>query len=234
MKIKPILLSLALITSLSISSEITQKVEKHEDRFCKETTSKIIPATKRINVCASLQLSYPKVSGSNKKLANYINFEIFKVLKNKINVKKRVLKTIENMPSEEEEKYSIDIKLLSITPKSFSIESYFMYDDPYDERAGTRIANFDKKTGKKIKIDELFIKGYKQKLLAIAKKALIKQGIELDDDSSFTIAKNIGIAKDGLHLEYNMLEISNRAVSLVLPYASLKEIVNPNSYLASF
>ena len=234
MKIKPILLSLALITSLSISSEITEKLEKYEDRFCKETTSKVIPATKLINVCVSLQVSYPKVSSSNKALEKYINSKISKVLKKKINVKKRVLKNIENMPSEEEEKYSLEVKLLSIMPKSFSLESYFMYDNPYDERAGTRIVNFDKETGREIKIDELFIKGYKPKLLKIAQKVFIKQGIDLDEDVSFEISKNIGMAKDGLHLEYNMLEISSRAVSLVIPYGSLKEIINPNSYLASF
>jgi hypothetical protein len=234
MKIKKTLLSLALITSLSIANEITEKIEKYEDRFCKETTSKIIPATKLINVCASLTVSYPKVSSQNKNLAKYINSEISKVLNSKINVKKHVLKTIKNMPSTGEEKYSIEVKLLAITSKTFSLESYLMYDDPYDERAGTQLRNFDKKTGREIKIDELFIKGYEKNLLKIAKQAYEKKGIELDEDISFTIAKNIGISKDGLHLEYNILEIGSRAVSLVIPYASLKEIINPKSYLASF
>ena len=235
-KIAPFL----LLGNLLMATNITIETKEVMDKFCKKVPNQ------DYQFCMEVKSKYPIISSSEKVLEENMNRAVEKEFFKKGYAKKYVLENFEDYgPMGHED--TLKIKVLSQFSKSFTLEvDSFAYLGGRHGRGAIKLVNYDAKTGKEIKLDALFIKGYKQKLTDIAEKVYRKKNHIKDSDSffdkdgswhngKFELSKEIGIGKEGLHLEYAHEEVqpySAGTISLVVNYELLKDIINPNAYLA--
>ena len=236
-----------LSSQLLMASDVTITQKKFEDKFCKEFKNQDEKGT----FCMSSEIKYPVVKSKDTKLQKNLEQAIKKHLGKleKGASKKYVLDAIKeefaSTMGHEEHKV---IDILSVTPKTFTLEvSNYGYSGGAHGNSNTALINYDRTTGKELKIDELFIKNYKTKLTKIIEKEYRKQEHVTAKDNladklywfknRFVLAENIGVGKDGLQLEYNSYEIKPYAggtTSLTVRYELLKDVIRPNGFLSSF
>jgi len=235
-KIAPFL----LLGNLLMATTITTKNKEVNDKFCTKVPKK------DYEFCMEIKSEYPIISSRDKILQKNMNKAIKKELFKKGDAQKYVLENLEDMGSMGHEE-SLSIDILSRFPKSFTLEvSSYSYLGGAHGLGVVQLFDYDAKTGKRIKTEELFVKNYKKKLKGIAEKKYrtqhhLKSTDSLSDKEgwfkdTFTLPDVIGMGEDGLHLEYGSYEVQSYAsgtISLLLEYELLKEIINPNSYLAS-
>jgi len=243
-----IIISLLLFSGqLLMASEITVKKEVFKDKFCKDFKSKYEEG----EFCLLIEKEYPIVTSKDKHLERYLTRSIKEsvgIIK-KGEAKKYVLDAIkEDYLSVTAQEERLFVKILSLTPKTYTLElSGYEYRGGAHGNSYTKLINYDRATGKEIKVDALFIEESKKELTRIIEKEYRKQERigareslfdKLDwFHNDFVLASNIGIGEDGLHLEYDPYEIKPYAggpTSLVVPYKLLKNIIKPNGYLFSF
>ena len=250
MEIKSTLLILALLTTSSMSSDISIKTKKLDNSFCKKTkVTNNQGLEEEINYCMNSEISYPIIKSFNPKLKTHLENAINEILETKVDSKKHVLSVIkDNEATRIGTQAHLTVKFLSLTKRTFSLGT--ITDEYFGGRHGeehTTFSNYDRASGKKIVLDNLFIKGYEKKLLKISEKVYRKKmNLKAFDNLSekdswienkFKLPKSIGIAYNGLQFKYNHDEIRYRSagtVSLVIPYFLLKEIIPSNSYLSDF
>jgi len=234
-KIAPFL----LVGNLLMATTITTKNKEVNDKFCTKVPKK------DYEFCMEVKSEYPIISSRDKVLQENMNKAIEKELFKKNYAKKYVLDNLEDMGSMGHEE-SLSINVLSRFSKSFTLEvSSYSYLGGAHGLGVLQLFDYDAKTGKRIKTEELFVKNYKKKLKAIAEKKYrtqhhLKATDSLSDKEgwfkdTFTLPDVIGMGEDGLHLEYGSYEVQSYAsgtISLLLEYELLKDIINPNSYLA--
>ena len=236
-----------LSSQLLMASDVTVTQKKFEDKFCKEFKTQ----DKEGTFCMSNEIKYPVVKSKDKMLQKNLDKAIKKHLGKleKGESKKYVLDTIKekfaSTMGHEEHKF---IKVLSVTPKTFTLEvSNYGYSGGAHGNSHTELINYDRTTGKELKIDEIFVKNYKKKLSKIIEKEYRRQEhvtakANLKNKlywfkNKFVLAENIGIGRDGLHLEYNHYEIKPYAggtTSLIVRYELLKDVIRPNGFLSLF
>jgi len=166
------------------------------------------------------------------------------------NAKKYVLDYLKEMQGDiyvMEHSDETSIKLLSVTTNTFSLEiSNANYSGGAHGNYGTTFVNYRRDTGAKLSLDSLFIPHYKQALTQISEEEYRKNNGIMPSESlvdtmdwfenKFILPSAIGIAKDGLHLEYNPYEIRAYVygtTSLLIPFTRLSSIVPRNSMIAS-
>ena len=214
-----------------------------KEKFCQSN-----PAKDTIEFCMEIESKYPVISHSNKVLEKHMNERIEKELFAKGLAREYVEKHLKDgVASAMGHEETLLIEVLSQFKKSFTLEvNSYAYLGGAHGMGATQLLNYDAQTGKKIKIEDLFLKNYKEKLRTVAEKVYrdkhhLKATDSLKDkkgwfDDEFTLSNVIGIGNEGLHLEYNSYDVQPYAagtISLVLKYELLKEIINPNSYLSS-
>ena len=236
-----------LSSQLLMASDVTINQKKFEDKFCKEFKTQEEQGT----FCMSSEIKYPVVKSKDRILKKNLEEAIKKHLGKleKGASKKYILDAIkeEFASSTEHEEHKI-IDILSVTPKTFTLEiSNYGYSGGAHGHSNIALKNYDRATGKELKIDNFFIKNYKNRLTKIIEKEYRRQEHvtareNLEDKlywfkNRFVLSENIGIGKDGLHLEYNPYEIKPYAggtTSLIVRYELLKDIIRPNGFLSSF
>jgi hypothetical protein len=239
-------LLILLSSQLLMATEITTQTKKIEDKFCKPYKNKDSEGT----FCMTNESIYPLVTSSDKGLEKYLNSSIKKILDKgeKYEVKKYVLENIKDgVYSSLGHENHLIIKILSTTTKTFSLEvNSYSYLGGAHGSSFTELINYDRATGKRLKLNDLFVKNYQEKLIKIIEKEYRRQEHVTAKDSlsdklywfknKFILAENIGIGEDGLILEYNPYEIKPYAggtTTLIVRYELLKDIIKPNSYLSS-
>ena len=237
-----ILIVMLLSSQILNSTETIIKVVKIKDKFCKDYKSDGLKST----FCTEYITTYPMVDSSNKNLEKYLNLAIKKYggVEKRGNAKKFVLFSIKNGDASSfGHKNNFVIEVLSILPKSFTLEMRgYNYFGGADASYYTSFVNYDRKTGKEIKIDKFFIEGYKKILTKIVEKKYRNQKHISSSDSlvdklgwfenKFILPKSIGIGKDGLHFAYSSYEVKadrRLPTHFVVSYELLKEIIKPNS-----
>ena len=233
-----------LFGQILIASEISTTSQTFVDKFCQAFQTENLTG----KFCMSDEIIYPLVTSEDKTLETNINKAIKEHIGSlqKGKSKEYVLNTIkEGLHSTMGHDSQLTVNILSITPKTFSLEiTSSAYLGGAHGSYNTSFANYDRVTGKVLKLDDLFISNYKNKLKSIAEKEYriqthIKPTDSLSDklfwfDNKFILAENIGIEKGGLHLEYNPYEIkpySEATTTLILRYELLKSLIKPHSYL---
>lgn len=102
--------------------------------------------------------------------------------------------------------------------------------------------------GSLIKLTDLFSPNYEAKLLAIAESTFRKsKGLTTTQnlfdsgfyfaEGKFALAESFAVVKKGLQFNYTITELSNeegQPITLVIPFADLKEIINGSSVLNNF
>lgn len=241
------LLLIILSNQLLMASGVTIIEKKFQDKFCKAFQTEEVQGT----FCMNSEIKYPQIKSKDKILKNNLDKAINEYLGRleKGESKKYVLEAIKNefASTTEHEEHKI-IKILSITPKTFTLEvKSYGYTGGAHGHSQIELINYDRTTGKRLNIYNLFKKENKKRLTKIIEKEYRRQEHisttdNLDDKlgwfkNKFVLAENIGIAKDGLHLEYNPYEIkpySGGTTSLVIPYKLLKEVITPKGNLSLF
>ena len=240
-------LFILLSTQGIYANEFTIGTQEITDKFCKEFTQEGENGT----FCRSDKITYPIVESPDKGLEKKLNSRIKEQigLLKKEEVRAYVLDTIKDgitTSMGHESELSVDI--LSVSPKTFSLETGgYSYLGGAHGMSSIDIVNYDRATGKKIALEELFIKDYQKKLMDIVEKEYRKQERISSTDklsdklgwfkNEFVLAEVIGIGEDGLHLEYNSYEIkpySGGTTSVVVDYSLLKDIIKPDGYLSYF
>ncbi|MFA7419500.1 MAG: DUF3298 domain-containing protein [Melioribacteraceae bacterium] len=107
--------------------------------------------------------------------------------------------------------------------------------------------NIELQTGRTIKLDELFIAGYKDELNKIAEKHFrkereLKPEENLENagfwfkENKFSVNENFAITKSGLSFFFNDYEITSHAAGptfIEIPFTELASIVKPSGFISS-
>ncbi|WP_121809646.1 DUF3298 and DUF4163 domain-containing protein [Mucilaginibacter kameinonensis] len=107
--------------------------------------------------------------------------------------------------------------------------------------------NWDTKAGKNLKLDDVFISGYHDKLTGIAEK-IFRKNEKLSDtaslkdnyffkDDKFALNENFSITPLGIKFLYNQYEIKPYAAGiteLFIPYTQIKSLIQPGSVVSQF
>jgi len=199
-----------------------------EDRYCTKLKKDDISSI----FCFKKSISY--ILENNRTKLKNINKNIEPLLKeyNKINPKD-ILDIDDPLGSEWND--DIDVKLLAVTNNTYTIK---VDEDSYTGGAhgiyGTTYLNFTK-NGTSLKLDDLFINGYRDKLLKIAKEEYLKKFKTMDDwfePKKFKLADEFAITNRGLLFLYNIYEVKAFAfgqTKFIVPYSRLKDIIPPLS-----
>ncbi|MFC5284769.1 RsiV family protein [Pedobacter alpinus] len=106
--------------------------------------------------------------------------------------------------------------------------------------------NWDKKLQQEIKLDDLLIADYNNKLTAIAEKIFRKdEGLTetepleryFFENQKFALNQNFLITNEGLKFLYNPYEIKSYAegtTELLIPYSAIKDLIKPNSIISKY
>ena len=218
---------------IRLAEEILQK------RYCEP-----IPKNSLERLCYDEKLSYP-IAPKNSKLIGF-NREIEKFIKNykKVNPKQEILEEIKDMENGGERTNHTSIHLFSITNNSYTLaQSNSNYSGGAHGSFYLEYQNYTK-DGKKITLDTLFTKDYKEKLLKVAQEVYKEQkGLSEKDSLSekdgwfedkFILAKTFAITPNGLLFFYNQYEIKAYAAGtteFLLPYNKIDKLIEPNSLL---
>ena len=205
---------------------------------------------KNINICYDAKISFNQDNNLTK-LPYKINFtkinkNIIKSYKD-LNIKEDVLERAKNSDTFANKQYSsTELKLYALNKNSYV---FMQKESGYSGGAhgynGTYFKNYNL-NGNIIKLDDLFIKEYQNKLEKIAYKAYrdyrnLKPNQSLNDDcwfeNDFVLAKEFAITSNGLEFLCNNYEVMPYAcgqVKFVIPYNKLEPIVDKSSYLSEF
>ncbi len=198
-----------------------------EERYCKKLKDDISS-----NFCFKKSIRY--ILENNRTKLKGINRNIEPILKeyNKINPKEMI--DIDD-PMGLEWNDDIDVKLLAVTYNTYTIA---IDESSYTGGAhgiyGTTYQNFTKQ-GTLLKLEDLFINGYKDKLLKIAKEVYLEKFGTMEDwfkPHKFELAQNFAITNRGLLFLYNIYEVKAFAygqTKFLVPYSKLKSIIPPIS-----
>ena len=231
MKFKTNIFILLILSNLLTATTIKDAVQTTDNNFCK--------VNKGVKVCMKVKASYSVVSSDNN---NTVVKRINRIIKQVMEKIKKNIK--ENFRKIDEKSFSIH--LLSTTQKSFSLKVSHFYKSKNLRRGNSEFLNYDILTGKKIELDELFIKGYREKLEAYAENAYRiqnhltpKENSELVafEKNKFFLPRTIGIGNSGLQLIYDSKKIkpsTHTSHFVILDYRFLQDIINPKSYLSVF
>lgn len=105
--------------------------------------------------------------------------------------------------------------------------------------------NWNTITNKPVKLDDIFIPGYKTRLTAIAKKIFVRnaaaKGFKLNDytfdKGIFALNNNFKFTPGGLYFYYDFYEIqpySAGPTELLIPYASIKQLLRLNTVITQY
>ncbi|CAA6809007.1 MAG: Unknown protein [uncultured Sulfurovum sp.] len=247
MNIKTLPLLLLFSLNTLVASTVSTTLEKSTHKFCKNTLLSD-DSQKEVDFCMETKTEYPKVSSTNKTLEKHLRQAIEKELKTQNSPKSHVLKEIKegNVASAMGHESSLNIKVLSATDKTFTLEgAFYAYLGGAHGMGNTIFINYDSKTGKEIGLKDVFVPNYQKKLKEIVEQEYriqnhITQSDSLKEkldwfDNKFLLAKAIGFGEDGLHLAYNAYEIKAYAygtTNIIVPYTVLKSLIKPNGYLS--
>jgi len=234
--------SILLFLTLTLSSQATSKLldiktEKSVERF-----SKKIGEGETFSIRSLL--TYPIVRSKDKKLAKNINNAISPLIVH-LDLKKALYDDLERTNGEygggdwENSKLSV----FTLMPTMFVLKFeriLEMSGGPSDSSYFFHI--YDRKSGKKVNFDSLFIKNYKKRLRIIAKKiytAKEPQPFDAPVDSKkdkFILPKAMGINNKGLLLQYGYNEVDylfmDAEHTIFIKYDLIKDLINPKGKLA--
>jgi hypothetical protein len=183
--------------------------------------------------CSYIDINMIKVSLPNVKISEQINNSIIKrILGDEYNTIKEYLNTV-NVDEEFHREVDIDF-IVEINEKDFICLNY--RDNMNGEGSNrpmnsSSYINFDLNNGSEIKLDQLLIPNYSDKLNQIAEKmfyeAYGKEGFDFQP-GEFKLNDDFAIKKGGLIFMFD----SNLApVPIYIPYNEIKDLINAESLL---
>ena len=108
--------------------------------------------------------------------------------------------------------------------------------------SGISYTNYYVKTGQEIKLNEILIPNFSDKLDAIGEKIFVKTYDEIESvwffkRGEFKLNENFSILAGGLLFTFNTYEIGPYAAGapeVFIPYRDIQEIINPDGILKRF
>lgn len=106
--------------------------------------------------------------------------------------------------------------------------------------------NWDTKTDEEVALDDILIQGYEPRLTTIAEKIFRKQERLREkepltnfffEDGEFALNGNFKLTSEGISFFYNSYEIQpyiDGPTELLIPYASIKQLLRPNTVTTQF
>jgi hypothetical protein len=198
--------------------------------------------------CAEINVRQMLVTLTDTKVAEKINAVIFKSITDKpmgsTSMKKWVSKVQETESiydaSAEEITCSSDLQTEDLLCMSIGWNSY-SYGAAHG-MAAINTHNFDLRTGKELKLDDLLKEGYKKELKRLGEKAFIKtngsSGWEFTPGrGDFFLPDNFSITKKGLLFVYGQYEIGPYAAGspeVLLRYDQISQFIPEDSHLMQF
>ncbi|MEM1120239.1 MAG: DUF3298 domain-containing protein [Bacteroidota bacterium] len=140
-------------------------------------------------------------------------------------------------------------KVILDTLGIFTIEEFsYTYTGGAHGNYGTSFYNFDRNTGRILRLADLLIADHKATLKALAEPIFREKYLEAGmtqyseagfyfENDTFTLTDNVAITQKGLKFVYNPYEIGPYAMgqqAIVIPYASLKDLVKEHGVLEQF
>jgi len=190
----------------------------------------------------------------NKIVVGYINAPVFEektktleeLAQSLINDYKKQKKEFPDFPAGYELERIVEVPYINdkLVCVKFNEYSFFGGAHPNSVMLYT---NIELQTGRTIKLDELFIAGYKDELNKIAEKHFRKErGLKPEEnlenagfwfkENKFSVNENFAITKSGLSFFFNDYEITSHAAgptSIEIPFSELASIVKPSSFISS-
>jgi len=220
----------------------TQKILN--DKYCQKTKD-------NQTLCMEYQLEYPeKIQSDNKNLSQKIreNVQKYKESFQLGKAKEYIVDTLKDddygMSGTWSDEMSVNV--FASTKNTFTLG---IYGNSYMGGAHGNYAvgydNYSIETGKKLRLDDLFVSGYKDKLRKITEKYYKKFfGAKASEnlqnlgwfDNKFILANTFAITEEGLLFLYNSYEIKSYAdgqTSFLLPYNTFTTLIKPKGILSS-
>lgn len=239
---KNILLTIVVLTNLTLGTEnylgmYSTKIEKKElkDKYCKNNQN-------GDEFCMDYTLAYPLLLKSDN---SELKASIEKIVKEKIdafkklNAKNKVLSLLSDEPdltwSWED---NTEIKLYATTKNSFTL-ALINYNYSGGAHANTTVIykNYNIEDAKELGVEDIFIKGYENKLTSAANKFYREQNKLTKTESltkvgwygdEFVLSDNFAITVKGLEFLYNPYEVKPYIAGIttfLLPYEKILSIM---------
>lgn len=206
--------------------ELSYDTQELSNKFCKKVQKK--------KFCMEYKVVYPDVNEG--KLSNVIKKEI-----PSIDAKSYVTELYQEigdiMYRHSDHYDELYISILSNTKHIFSLNiRYHRYHGGAHPSYGVKVLNFDKKTGKALSLDALFVQNYRRQLSVLAENRwILENGLDenyIRQKETFELPLAIGIGTHGLVLQYGQFEGIARNASFTIPYYELQNILKSNALLS--
>lgn len=235
--------------TITITDTIQYEIKNYKETYkgCKEEKEN----------CASVKISYPYFKGEkseeiNKIIESYIVDSIYIIDERESN------KDIKGLASNFLKDYEIFKTEVPESPASYELEingsvllndkkiitaelSTYIFTGGAHPNSFSRYFIFDAQTGKRLKVNDIFITGFEEKLNKLIDKKYRKENNLSDKDklnegngmlfeNYIHFNDNIAILKDGVKFLYNKYEIAPYAVGEIeikFNYSELSEILKP-------
>lgn len=234
------ILAIIAFTGLAFGYNFDTHIRKVESSYCEKLTPKK-------SFCMKESKEFPLIVSKNKHLQKKINSSISRLAPklNSYTYVKKHLRETNGQGFLNEHYNSTTISILSVLGRTYSLtSSSSAYMGGAHGNYASKSYNYDRATGRKLKLNELFIPNYRNRLTKIANRVYRHQNRLMKNesltklgwfDNRFILPESIGITTKGLLLEYNPYEIKPYAAgitSFTIPFFQLKNIVPRNSYLS--
>ncbi len=190
----------------------------------------------------------------NKIVDHYINAPIFEqktktleyLAQSLINEYKNLKKEFPDFPGGYELERNVEVLYSNDKLACVKFDEYSFFGGAHPNSV-MFYTNVDLQTGRTIKLDELFVDGYKSDLNKIAEKYFRKEReLKPDEDleqagfwfneNKFSVNENFAITKSGLSFFFNDYEVTSHAAGptlIEIPYPELESIIKPSGFISN-
>lgn len=196
--------------------------------------------------CTSIKISLVKIKSADQASSDLINQSIKYSIYNQDNTKyNSILKYLDRVNEVTDgggynEEISCWMETNDQNILSIQISNVCMWFGAMHPLASITFYNFDSRTGRQIKLNELLLPGFKNTLDRIGEKKLFeKYGTEgwSFELGKFELSSNFSITTGGLLFLFGQYEIGPYAMgtpTVLIAYKDINNLINPNGGLATF
>lgn len=184
--------------------------------------------------------TYPQIEGSNDPLVEKFNKELTEKINKGFNQFKEDISASDiggeevGMGSDYQLTYQMHLANKDLISLEFLISYY--YSGAAHPSSTLEVINYNLKTGKELKLEEVFLKDsdYVSKINAICKKEDSRKeyNIFFDDDPRKNL-ESWSVSQRGIYFHFDVAHALGDVATVFIPYSELKDVIDPNSPIGS-